>query len=108
MPATQISKKYAALTADATAAGLVTIASNDGWLPGAIVNISSATEASAECIIVQQVGSTQLVLRFTNSDVTARGGFSDLAIYDLADTAAISMIAQVVPVQQVFTARTVA
>lgn len=105
MPATQVSKKFAMLTANGTAAGLITIASNTGWLPGAIAWIVSGTAGPDEVRIVEQVGSTQLRLRKTDSKGQAHGAFNNMTAYLTADNAKISMDQQVVAVQQNFTPR---
>ena len=100
MPSTQVSSKSVALTGNGTAAGLVTIASNTGWVTGTKVTLSSTAEDPLECIVVEMIGSTQLRLRaLTNR---ARHGFSNVAAYLVADGARISRVTQVVPVLSVF------
>jgi hypothetical protein len=96
MPAVQVSKKHAALTANGTTGGIATIASNTGWLAGAIANLTADDQDPLEVKIVEQIGSTQLRLRATDSDVKARGGFTDISAYTTAQNARLSMAQQVV------------
>ncbi len=113
MPSTYVDKKFALLTDNAGADGLVSIVSNAGWLPGATVFIVSTAVASTECIISEVIGNTQLRLRSKGTTrngqigfvgATPRGGRTDLHLYLLANGANISMEGQVVPVRAVFSA----
>ena len=103
MPSTLVAAKSVPLTADATTAGLVTIADNSTWITGTKVTISSTTEAPTECIVVEMIGSTQLRLRALGA--RSKYGFSDMWIYDTVDSARISREQQVVPVLAVFEER---
>lgn len=108
MPATQVSAKSALCTADATSAGLVTIASTTGWLPGALVWIKDNNTEAVECKIVEVVSSTVLRLRALTNAAKMPGAFSDLSAFTLAQAARIGMEQQVVTVSQTFTARDLA
>jgi len=102
MPSTYVTEKHAALTADGTAAGLVTIASNEDWLPGVTAWLSSTTETSIEVVVAEQVGTTQLKLRAKTNK--AQHGVSDVSAFTLADDAALSHEGQIVPVMATFVA----
>lgn len=102
MPSTYVSEKYAALTADGTADGLITLASNEDWLPGATLWLASATATSIEAIVVEQVGTTQLRLR--NKTNKAQRGISDVSAFTVADSASVAMEGQIVPVMAPFVA----
>lgn len=103
MPTTQTSKKHAPLTANGTTGGKVTIADNEGWLPGAIAYLNSTTEPSVEVKIVAREGSAQLLVRRTDARGQARGAVSDVSEFLVADGAKISMAQQVVAVNAPFT-----
>jgi len=62
----QIPAANAAFTADGTAAGLVTVADNTPFYPGAIVNIRDNTGKSQECTITSLSGTTKIYVRFNN------------------------------------------
>lgn len=104
MPSVAVTKKFSFLTADATAAGVVTISDNTGWHVGASVWIKDANSASVECTIVRRIGTTQLRLR--RKDSTAKHGLgSDLSAYTLAQNASLAMEPQTVPVEFAYTPR---
>ncbi len=100
MSSVYVSEKYAALTANATAGGEATIASNVGWLPGCSVWLSATGETSLECTIIEQVGSTKVKLR--RKDSKAKHGFSDLSAYTTAKGSALALEGQVVAVRGPF------
>jgi hypothetical protein len=103
MPATQTSKKFAALTANGTTGGLITIGSNVGWLPGALAWLDSSGQDPVEVKIVEQVGTTQLRLRRTDAAGQARGAASDVSAFTTAQNATIAMAQQVVAVDAPYT-----
>lgn len=82
-----------ALTADADSTGQVTVASTTNVWEGAQCWISSTTEASKLCEVVEVVDSAHLRLKILHQPGESYVGFgpnygaSDLSIYDLADTA---------------------
>lgn len=108
MPATQIPARSASLTADADATGLVTIASTDGWIAGALVWLVDDVTAAVECKIVEIVSGSTMRLRKLSQNAKMPGAFSDLSAYALADNAKIAMEQQVVTVVAPFTSRGVA
>lgn len=108
MPATQVPAKFALLTADATSAGLVTIADTTGWLPGSIVWLKDNNSTAVECKVVEIVSGTQLRLRLLSQNAKMPGAFTDLSAFTLAQTASIAMEPQVVTVLQNFTNRPIA
>jgi hypothetical protein len=104
MPSTFVPNKFALLTGNGTADGLATIASNVGWLPGATVWIRDNDTPSLECVIVEQVGSTQVRLR-EKASTAKHGGGADLTAYTTLQAASLNMEAQVVPVDAPFEPR---
>jgi hypothetical protein len=104
MPSTYASEKTAILAANGGVDGKITLASNDGWLPGCDVRIISSTEPSLELVVVKQIGSTQVQCRRKDS-IAKHGGGADLSDYLTADDASLNMEGQVVPVLAPFEPR---
>lgn len=103
MASTFVSENFAILTADSTATGLVTLQDNHGWIPGCVVWIAATGETSLECVIVEQVGSTQLRLR--RKDSSAQYGRSDVSLFTVAKTSTLNMEGQVVAILNMFEPR---
>ena len=103
MPTTQTSKKHAALEANGTTDGKVTIPDNDGWLPGAIAYLDSTTQDPVEVRIAGTEGSDRLLVRRTDATGQARGAVSDVSAFLVVDGAKISMAQQVVAVSGPYT-----
>lgn len=105
MPSTFATAKFAKLTSNGGAKGLLTIADNTGWLPGATINLISDTVGGVELTIVKQVGTTQILCRPKISSfakLSYQQGV-DLSAYTTVDNASVNMEGQVVPVQAPFT-----
>lgn len=100
MPSTQVSQKRAVLTASGTADGIAQIADNTGWLPGCTVWLSATGETSLECTVVEQISTNKVRLRAKDS--VAKHGFSNIAAYTTAKSAALDMESQVVTVSAPF------
>lgn len=108
MPATQVSGKFAALTADGTDGGIANIGDNAEWLPGAIAQLTSDTAPTLMVKIVEQVGSDKVRVRDVTQAAQSPGAFTDISAYTAADHSALAMEQQVVAVRQAFSARPVA
>lgn len=93
MASTPVSEKFALLTANGTADGIVTIPSNKGWLPGCTVWLNANGKNPAQCVIATQIGTTQIQLRHLS------GGFLNLSTYTVAGGSNLSLEQQVVQVK---------
>ena len=95
------------LTADGSAAGFVTVASNATFFPGCIVWLTSTT-TSQRCLIIKLVGTNQIYLRFVpeefqkNAPAAPKDGFSDCSPFTLVKASRLNMEAQVAPVDPAF------
>lgn len=104
MPSTFVAEKFALLTANGGATGLLTIASNTGWLPGCTINLISSGQVGLPLVIVAQVGSTQIRCRRADS-LASNGRGNTFAAYTTVQSASVNMEGQVVPVMAPFTPR---
>lgn len=93
MPAFTAPAKSALLTANATTAGYATVASTVGFFLNQRVWISSDTEDSIECTIVDFLAGGLIGLR----SVTSKGyGHTDLSVFDTVDNARLDAPQQVI------------
>lgn len=106
MASIPVSAVSAAFTANGGADGYVTVASNAAFYPGATVWLSSTAVASQEAIVSDLSGSTKIGVRFVRAVGTGPSyGRNDCSAFLAADTAMISMPAQVVPILWAFAKR---
>jgi len=103
MSSSYVSSTHSALTANGSLDGYATVTSNVAFKVGATVWIRSNTVAGRQCVVTDLSSSTKVGLRFytndqTSADSVPRYGRSDLSAYLLADGAAISQEAGIVPV----------
>lgn len=99
-----VSALNAALTADGTATGTVTIADTTTWIPGVKGNIRDNDSTPIAFVVVKVVSSTVLQLRSLESTEKSKYGFSSMAAFTVAQQARIFRDQQTVPVNQSFTA----
>lgn len=107
MPSIATTRKHAVLTANGTTGGLATIVSNTGFFPKATCWLRSSGSNAVLCVVVEQIGSTQVRLRFVSNPVQMPGAFSDISAYLTGATLDLEG-GQVVPVDPAFSARPLA
>lgn len=106
MPSTFVKTKSAPVTADTTSAGVVSLASNDNWLPGCAVRLSTndpVVTPSVECVIIEQISTDKVRVRRADNKAV-KGGGQDMSAFTLAKLSRINMEGQVVPVDAPFIA----
>jgi hypothetical protein len=87
---------HAALTADGTSKGFVTVADNSQFLVGAQLWLNASGQPAVRCIITdQESDGVTIGLRFITSFINY--GRSDLSAYTVAASATLDMDEQVVP-----------
>lgn len=102
MPSTFVSPKFALLAANGTTTGIADITDNTGWIPGCTVFLIAASVDPVECVIVEQISTDSVRLRF-KSNPAVKGGGNDISAYTTAGGANLNLEGQVVPVLGVFT-----
>jgi hypothetical protein len=101
----EIPEVFAAITADSTALGVITIASTANVFVGAICQISKADGSKADQIqVVKVLTATTLQARICSDQNGARNytgnyGFSNLSAYTLATSCVFEQNAQIVRVE---------
>ena len=102
MPSIWVPEANAALTADGSATGYITVADNSPFYPSAEAFLYSANVTGQRVKITELVSTNKIGIRFLGEfpNQVPTYGKSDCSSLKLADTAMISMPGQVVRVEQ--------
>lgn len=104
MPSIEIAPVGALVTADSTAAGVITIVSTTAWYPGQIAWISNNAAAAKRIQIVEILSATTMTARILpdsgSNVITMSYGKSTLATFTLATVSRVDAERQTVPVDQ--------